>query len=141
MPRLPASVYERLPPFLEEVVESAMSESDRDTILLGALATLSACFSNVSGVYDQRIVHPNLYLFVTAEAGMGKGALSLCRELVAPINRRLNEISRQAVLDYKRDMTDFVKAKHGDGMTMPEEPPMRMLVIPANSSSHPFKES
>lgn len=135
LPQFPDSVYDRLPPFLNEVVANAMSEEDRDTILIGSLTTLSVCLGNVQGVYDQRKVHPNLYLFVTAEAGMGKGALSLCRELVAPINRQLNEISRQAVLEYKRDMADYVQARHKEGMLMPEEPPRKMLIIPANSSA------
>ena len=64
-----------------------ISLDDRDTILIGAIVCLSVCFHNICGVYDERIVYPNLYLFVVADAGMGKGALTLCRELVAPINR------------------------------------------------------
>ena len=55
------------PIFLNEVVNNSISVDDRDTILIGAIVCLSVCFHNVCGVYDERIVYPNLYLFVVAE--------------------------------------------------------------------------
>lgn len=79
LPAFPECVFEHLPPFLNEVVNNSISVDDRDTILIGAIVCLSVCFHNVCGVYDERIVYPNLYLFVVADAGMGKGALTLCR--------------------------------------------------------------
>lgn len=138
LPVFPACVFENLPPFLNEVVNNSISVDDRDTILIGAIVCLSVCFHNVCGVYDERIVYPNLYLFVVADAGMGKGALTLCRELVAPINRNLHELSKRLEQEYKEAMSAYIKGKKTDGMTMPTEPPMRMLVIPANSSASSF---
>lgn len=105
---------------------------------MGALVSLSACFHNVCGVYDGRIVYPNLYLFVIADAGMGKGALTLCRELVVPINYRLHEVSKTLEQEYKVAMAAYLKGKKGEETTMPTEPPMRMLIIPANSSASSF---
>ena len=35
-------------------------------------------------------------------------------------------------------MNTYIKGKKTDGMAMPTEPPMRMLVIPANSSASSF---
>ena len=135
LPAFPECVFEQLPPFLCEVVGNSISEDDRDTILIGAIVCLSVCFHNVCGVYDERIVYPNLYLFVVADAGMGKGALTLCRELVAPINRNLHELSQRMEQEYKEAMNAYIKSKKSDGATMPTEPPMRMLIIPANSSA------
>ena len=135
LPAFPECVFEQLPPFLSEVVGNSISEDDRDTILIGAIVCLSVCFHNVCGVYDERIVYPNLYLFVVADAGMGKGALTLCRELVAPINRNLHELSQRMEQEYKEAMNAYIKSKKSDGATMPTEPPMRMLIIPANSSA------
>lgn len=94
LPAFPECVFDHLPSFLNEVVNNSISLDDRDTILIGAIVCLSACFHNICGVYDERIVYPNLYLFVVADAGMGKGALTLCRKLVAPINRNLHELSK-----------------------------------------------
>ena len=138
LPAFPECVFEHLPPFLNEVVNNSISLDDRDTILIGAIVCLSVCFHNICGVYDERIVYPNLYLFVVADAGMGKGALTLCRELVAPINRNLHELSKRLELEYKEAMNAYIKVKKDGGMTMPTEPPMRMLVIPANSSASSF---
>ena len=135
LPAFPECVFEQLPPFLSEVVGNSISEDDRDTILIGAIVCLSVCFHNVCGVYDERIVYPNLYLFVVADAGMGKGALTLCRKLVAPINRNLHELSQRMEQEYKEAMNAYIKSKKSDGATMPTEPPMRMLIIPANSSA------
>ena len=138
LPAFPECVFDHLPSFLNEVVNNSISLDDRDTILIGAIVCLSVCFHNICGVYDERIVYPNLYLFVVADAGMGKGALTLCRELVAPINRNLHELSKQLEQEYKEAMNAYIKGKKDGGMTMPTEPPMRMLVIPANSSASSF---
>ena len=138
LPAFPECVFEHLPPFLNEVVSNSISVDDRDTILLGSIVCLSVCFHNVCGVYDERIVYPNLYLFVVADAGMGKGVLALCRELVAPINRNLRELSKRLEQEYKEAMNTYIKGKKDGGMAMPTEPPMRMLVVPANSSASSF---
>jgi len=113
LPAFSECVFEQLPPFLCEVVGNSISEDDRDTILIGAIVCLSVCFHNVCGVYDERIVYPNLYLFVVADAGMGKGALTLCRELVAPINRNLHELSQRMERIGIRN-TQYIIARHYD---------------------------
>ena len=133
LPVLSDEVFDNLPPFLAKVVDNALSKEDRDTILLGSIACLSACFYNVCGVYDERIVYANLYLYVIADAGMGKGSLSLCRELVTPINQRLHELTKEAEKQYKEAMA-YNKSKKSEG-PVPSEPPMRMFIIPANSSA------
>ena len=124
LPLFPKEVYEHLPPFLDRVVKSAISPSDRDILLTGSLSVLSATLSKVCGVYDERIVYPNLYLFVSADAGMGKGALTLCRELVSPINAELHAISKQLMAECENSKERKV--------------PMRTLIIPANSSASAF---
>lgn len=139
LPTFPEEVYDELPSFLREVVGNAISSDDRGTILIGAIVTLSVCFPNFCGVYDERIVYPNLYLFVTAEAGMGKGALTLCRELITPINRQLHELTKTLDAQYKTDMAEYAKGKKSDNITMPEQPPIKTLIVPANSSASAFK--
>lgn len=124
LPLFPEEVYSRLPPFLDSVMRSAISPSDRDMLLIGAITVLSSTLDKVSGVYDERIVYPNLYLFVSADAGMGKGALTLCRELVAPINAELRAAARLQLVD-----SDNSKEK---------DTPMLALIIPANSSASAF---
>ena len=124
LPLFPEEVYIHLPPFLNSVIKSAISPSDRDMLLIGAITVLSSTLDKVSGVYDERMVYPNLYLFVSADAGMGKGALTLCRELVAPINAELRAAARLQSAD-----SDSGKDK---------DTPMLVLIIPANSSASAF---
>lgn len=134
LPSIPESVFANLPPFLAEIVSNSISIDDRDTILLGSIVCLSACFHNICGVYDERIIYPNLYLFVVAEPGMGKGALSLCHELVEPINQQLHNLTKSLEQEYQAATSLYRKNKNGDA-TIPPEPPMKVLVIPGNSSS------
>lgn len=124
LPLFPEEVYSCLPPFLDRIVRSAISPSDRDMLLIGAVTVLSSTLDKVSGVYDERIVYPNLYLFVSADAGMGKGSLTLCRELVAPINAEMRAVAKLQIAD-----SDGKKDK---------DKPMPSLIIPANSSASAF---
>ena len=124
LPLFPEEVYSHLPPFLDSVMKSAISPSDRDMLLIGAITVLSSTLGKVSGAYDERIVYPNLYLFVSADAGMGKGTLTLCRELVAPINAELRAAARLQSAE-----ADSSKEK---------DTPMLALIIPANSSARAF---
>lgn len=136
LPHFPEEIFEALPPFLQKVVGNAISAEDRDVILFGAIGCLSVCFYNVCGVYDERVVYSNLYLFVVADAGMGKGALSLCRELVAPINQCLHEQTAQNMIEYKRELTEYQKCKGKNPEAVePIAPQQKTLIIPANSSS------
>jgi len=132
LPHFPSFVYDLLPPFLKEVVNNCISEDDRDMILMGALTCLSATLHNVVGEYNRDDWGPMLYFFVMADAGMGKGSLNYCRQLVAPIHKELREISEQQIREYKM----CKKQAKEDGNTFSgEEPHLRTLFISTNSSA------
>lgn len=100
------------------------------------MAVISACLPHILGVYADRTVYPNLFLFVTAKASSGKGRLALCRYIVEPIHDRLREINEAETIEYKHKLAEYNAAgKKKVDMEKPEEPPMRMLFIPANSSA------
>lgn len=91
MPTFPESVYNTLPEFLQQVVKPSTSPEEKDILLLGALTAFSACFPNLFGVYDQRKVYSNLYLFVTAPASAGKGRLNQIKAIVNPVHKVMRE--------------------------------------------------
>lgn len=124
LPLFPEKIYTHLPHFLNRVVKCAISPTDRDMLLIGAISVLSSTLSQVMGVYDERIVYPNLYLFVSADAGMGKGTLTLCRALIEPINAELRAASKQKLAESENNKEKDI--------------PMRTLIIPANSSASAF---
>ena len=136
LPSFTSEVADTLPDFLKRIVSIGNSEADSDILLLGTLTVLSACMPHIRGVYDRRTVYPNLFLFVTARASSGKGRLNLCRHLVEPIHDRLREINEAEVMEYKHKLAEYNAAgKKKVDMEKPEEPPMKMLFIPANSSA------
>ena len=129
------SVREQLPDILKRIVADAVSDVDADLLILGSLTVFSACLPNVYGVYDRREVFSNLFLYVTASASAGKGRLSLCRHLVAPLHRELREQYRKSMEKYKQEQLQYVlDKKKGEGKE-PEEPPFLTLFIPANSTA------
>ncbi|GHV68779.1 hypothetical protein FACS1894199_16520 [Bacteroidia bacterium] len=135
IPTLPNVIYENIPDFLKKIVLKATSPEDRDVLLLGSITVLSACLPNIYGMYSERFVFPNLFLFVTAQASAGKGRLTLCRKLAEPIHKALREKDRIQQLDYKNKLADYLSQKDKSELQRPEEPPMLMFIIPANTSA------
>jgi hypothetical protein len=135
MPTFSESVVDLLPSLLSQIAAKAVSPEDADLLLLGSLTTFSACLPNVYGIYGGREVFPNLFLFVTAQASAGKGRLTLCRHLVEPIHRQLRESYKIEMEEYRRKQAEYVANKKNPDAEQPQEPPLRTLFIPANSSA------
>lgn len=137
LPTFPTEIYNELPSLLQKVTDKAISPEDRDILLLGSLVTMSACLSNIYGVYAERTVYANLFLFVTAQASAGKGRLTLCRKLVEPIHKALRQQAKDLQEQYQMQIAEYGALKGEDrvGAEKPQEPPLKMLIIPANSSS------
>jgi hypothetical protein len=133
---LPAEIFDQLPDLLRRITVKGTSPEDKDILLLGSLVSMSSCLPNIYGVYAEREVFANLFLFVTAQASAGKGRLTLCRKLVEPIHKALREQNRAEFEIYQRELTEYAAAK-GDKVNMekPQEPTLKMLVIPANNSA------
>ena len=125
----------QLPDILKRIVADAVSSVDADLLILGSLTVFSACLPNVYGVYDRREVFSNLFLYVTASASAGKGRLSLCRHLAAPLHRELREQYRKSMERYKQEQLQYVMNKKKGEASEPEEPPFLTLFIPANSTA------
>lgn len=135
MPTIPNSVYDNLPQFLQQVVKPASSPEEKDILLLGALTAFSACFPKLFGVYDQRKVFSNLYLFVTAPASAGKGRLNQIKALVDPVHKIMREQAKVLKQQFNTEIASYNMNKGKDeNLEKPNKPPERMLFIPANNS-------
>ena len=135
LPTFPEKIYSILPDFLRQITEYANSREDADLLLLGSLVVVSACLPNVYGIYGGVTVYPNLFLFVSAQASAGKGRLSLCRRLVEPIHRQLRELNKLELNEYNRQKIEYAANKKNPDVEQPQEPPLRVLFVPANSSA------
>ncbi len=135
LPTFSDKVRTQLPLLLRRIIEVADNERDADILLLGALIAFSACLTKVCGIYDKRIVYPNLFTFITARASAGKGRLTLCKNLIDPIHNELRDLNEAERLEYKNRLNEYNCSKNKKSMEKPEEPPLRLLLIPANSST------
>ncbi|MCX7547767.1 DUF3987 domain-containing protein [Xanthomarina sp. F1114] len=135
MPTFPEGLFQSIPEFLKEVVYPASSNEERDIMLLGALTAFSACFPNLFGIYDERKVYSNLYLFITAPASAGKGKLNQIKQLVTPIHKLHREQAKTLKQQFDSEMATYNMNKgKNENIEKPSKPPERMLFIPANNS-------
>lgn len=135
MPTIPDEVFNTLPQFLQQVVNPASSQEEKDILLLGALTAFSACFPKLFGIYDQRKVFANLYLFVTAPASAGKGRLNQIKNLVEPVHKLKREQAKVLKQQFQAETATYNMNKGKDeNLEKPSKPPERMLFIPANNS-------
>lgn len=135
MPTFYSRVKDHLPPFLQKVADISDSEADADMLILGTLAAISACLPNIYAIYARRELFTNLYFFVSARAGSGKGRLTLCRAIVDPIHEELRAESNRLEEQFRVDKEQYRRQKKGDGIPEPTPLPIRLLFIPANSSA------
>lgn len=140
-PTIPQSVYDNLPPILKQGAEAFSEPRERDTFLTGALAILSGCLPNVIGEYGGRTVYPHLFSFILAPAASGKGALQSSKELADKYHEEVLKNSREQKKEYDIKMAAYKKTqrfqKKDDNTQeeIPEEPPFKVVFIPANTSN------
>jgi hypothetical protein len=136
LPTLPDAIFKTLPNFLQRITDVAETNEERDLLLLGSVVTLSATMPTVFGIYHNKKVFANLFLFISAQASAGKGRLNHCRKLVKPIHDALKEANKKAKQQYQADLAYFnTQKKKNSEVEKPEEPPLKLLFIPANSSA------
>lgn len=138
-PIIPQLVYDNLPPILFESCQAFKEPRERDVFLTGALAILSGCLPNVSGLYGGSVVFPSLFSFILAPAASGKGALKFAKALADKYHDKTLEASRAEKERYEQNLEAYkmLKAKNKlePGQTMPMAPKFKVVYIPANTSN------
>ena len=129
------SIHENLPLIMQRIIADSHSDEDADILILGSITVFSACIPNVFGVYDRRSVNANLFLYVTAPASAGKGRLSLCRHLAAPIHQSLRDKYKRDMQEYNEKLAAYAVNKKNTLEVQPKEPPFLSLFVPANSTA------
>ena len=135
LPTFSQKVREKLPSIMQRIIADSVSDVDADILVLGSLAVFSACIPNVYGMYDCREVFANLFLFVTASASAGKGRLSLCRHLAAPLHQALREKYKKQMKKYEALQVAYAVNRKNTLDVPPKEPPFLTLFVPANSTA------
>ena len=138
-----ASLYDELPDLLRDACNTLTSNTDKEVFLIGAFGVISGILPNVVGHYDGRYIGPNLYVYVLAGYGVGKGGLEYARQLGAAVHTAKRDAHERAIeryeqqqQQYEKDKKAFARAKSNvaEAPRQPTPPPNLMLYVPANSS-------
>ena len=138
-PIIPQHIYDALPDILKEGASAFTDNRKRDVFFTGALAVISGCLPKVSGVYFNERIHPHLYTFIVAPAASGKGVLKNAKKLADKYHQQKLDASRAEKKGYEDEMADYKeilksKKKGSTAPEKPEEPPFKILFIPADCS-------
>ena len=138
-PIIPQSVYNNLPPILFESCQVFTQERERDTFLTGALAILSGCLPNVSGLYSGSVIYPSLFSFILAPAASGKGALKFAKALADKYHDKTLAVSIEDKKRYDENLAAYKmlksKGKLEQGQEMPQAPKFKVVFVPASTSN------
>jgi hypothetical protein len=138
-PIIPQSVYDNLPLILFESCQVFKGSREKDVFLTGALAILSGCLPNVSGLYSGSVVYPSLFSFILAPAASGKGALKFAKALADKYHSNLLAESQEARKIYEEKLAAYKmlkgKGKLEGDQEIPQEPKFKVVYIPANTSN------
>lgn len=139
-PTLPSALYNDLPEILKSSTDLFEDAIEKDVFLIGSLAVLSGCLPNVQGFYFNEPYTSHLFVFITAPAGSGKGKLNWAKYWGETIHRNYIDASATAKAQFEYEQEEYYNMKKSERQNAPkpEEPPQRMLYIPANSSSSAF---
>lgn len=124
------------PNFLQRCVACGGSDPQRDILWLSCLAVLGATIApTLHFFYSRRKFHPNLQLFVVAEAASGKGVMSWAYRLGAPMHRRFRREYEQARAIYKKQLAAYQQlGKKKSEMEEPVQPPVHLFYISGNNT-------
>lgn len=140
MPCIPQSVYDALPEILKRGADAFVDDNrKRDVFLTSALTILSGCLPNVTGIYHQERVYPNLFCFIIAPAANGKGVLKNAKRLADAYHHKLCEQSAHSKQEYETELIQYKATvsklkKDEEPPEKPQEPPFRRVFIPADTS-------
>lgn len=140
-PFIPNRIYDTLPPTLKEAC-NVFKERERDVFFTSALSIISGGLHNVSGLYANNKVFPNLFSIIIAPPASGKGVMKYSKQLGDCYHDFLLNQSREVLKEYKKEKRIFdLKVKKAktdqaiEALIEPEEPKSKMFFIPGDTSS------
>ena len=144
LPLFPDWFFDKLPPLLQKIVSHGDNLAEQSMLLMTSMSVLSSVMPNYYMVYNGDRMEANLFFFVLAKSGSGKGKMKHCLQLVRPIHDKMLEQSLVAIREYKLKEAQM-KARNRkkrrnepDEIMMDPKPPFRVFIMPAESSGAAF---
>jgi hypothetical protein len=83
--RLPTQhTYDRLPNVLKSCINAIPNEDDKPVFIYGGLSLLSSVF-NIYGFYNEKKLYCNLFTYLIAKSGTGKGIIDMAFKMIKPV--------------------------------------------------------
>jgi hypothetical protein len=138
-PTLPDFVFDTLPELLQQGTMAFDDKRKRDVFFTGALAIISGCLPNVSGIYGQERVYPHLFTFTIAPPASGKGVMKNAKRLADKHHQKILDQSKVLLQRHEAEMQEYkaacTKLKKGDeAPEKPNPPQFKIVFIPADCS-------
>jgi hypothetical protein len=138
-PTLPDFVFDTLPELLQQGTMAFDDNRKRDVFFTGALAIISGCLPNVSGIYGQERVYPHLFTFAIAPPASGKGVMKNAKRLADKHHQKILDQSKVLQQRHEAEMQEYktacTKLKKGDeAPEKPNPPQFKIVFIPADCS-------
>lgn len=136
-------IIEDLPEMLKTSSNYLVEETEKEVYIIGALGVVSGLLPNIKGLYSGKWISPNLFVYILASYGGGKGSLDYARILGQQIQKAKKDKAKSLLIEYLRNLEYYKKElkvfnKNKETVAKPPErpipPPALMLFIPANNS-------
>lgn len=138
-PTIPDAIFETLPQLLRDGTSAFDDRRKRDVFFTSALAIMSGCLPDVTGVYGQERVFPHLFTFTIAPPASGKGVMKNAKRLADKHHQNVLEQSKGLQQRHEVELQEYkntcVKLKKGENVPeKPIPPPFKIVFIPADCS-------
>ncbi|WP_276133066.1 DUF3987 domain-containing protein [Polluticoccus soli] len=127
LPFIPDEVIDSLPEFMQFVANSRTCQRERDVLVISMLVLFSGAFYNVTSRHDGQTVFPNLFSFIVAGAGSGKGVAKIARKLFEEFSDELEERCNRSLAEYLSSNSEQPDEK--------SYPQYIQFFVPGNSST------
>jgi len=137
------SIIDELPKILKDPCTILVDENEKEVFLIGAIGVISGLLPNIKGLYSGKWIAPNLFVYVLAGYGGGKGSLDYARALGKHIHDEKRDEAKRQFVQHLKDLEVFKKLlkeynknndADADPPVKPTQPKTLMLYIPANNS-------
>lgn len=134
-PYIPNEIYYSLPKLMKDCVTPFDDFREKDVVITGILVCISALIQDITFIYDGRLHYPNLFGYVIAPPGSGKGKMDYSIKLVNYTQRVMYEKYMSDQNAYNLDLKTYKqRSKKDTNINPPEKIPMKLIRLPGNVS-------
>lgn len=145
-PTFKDSVFNGLPNVLKLGLSCFKSKNEKGVFLVSSLAIISGILPNYYHLYDNKVYESNLFLYIIAGSGSGKGVATHAKDCLDLISRKIDlendELINAFKIEYARHQSNLLEAKQNKDFERiaeleanpPEDPKTKRLFVSFNNS-------